>query len=64
MPNATRVGLWCAIIGIALAVQSCREDEQDRPLVHEKGSYQGQPDQTLTDEQVEKLRQRSAGQKF
>jgi hypothetical protein len=64
MPNATRVGLWCAIIGIALAVQSCREDEQDRPLVYEKGSYQGQPDQSLTDEQVERLRQRSAGQKF
>jgi hypothetical protein len=64
MPNATRVGLWCAIIGIALAVHSCREDEQDRPLVYEKGSYQGQPDQSLTDEQVERLRQRSAGQKF
>ena len=64
MPNATRIGLWCAIIGIALVVQSCREDEQDRPLVYDKGSYQGQPDQSLTDEQVERLRQRSAGQKF
>jgi hypothetical protein len=44
--------------------QGCREEEQNRPLTYDKGSYQGQPDQTLTDEQVETLRQRSAGQKF
>jgi hypothetical protein len=64
MRRATCIGLWYALVGIALLVQGCREDEQDRPLVHEKGSYQGQPDQSLTDEQVEKLRQRAAGQKF
>ena len=64
MRNATTIGLWCAILGIALVAQGCREDEQDRPLVYDKGSYQGQPDQALTDEQVEQLRQRSAGQKF
>lgn len=64
MPRATRIGLWYAVVGIALLVQGCREDEQDRPLAYEKGSYQGQPDQSLTDEQVERLRQRSAGQKF
>jgi hypothetical protein len=64
MPRATRIGLWYAVVGITLLVQGCREDEQDRPLVYEKGSYQGQPDQSLTDEQVERLRQRSAGQKF
>lgn len=64
MRKARRIGLWCAILGIALVAQGCREDEQDRPLVYDKGSYQGQPDQALTDEQVERLRQRSAGQKF
>jgi hypothetical protein len=64
MRKATRIGLWCAILGIALMAQGCREDEQDRPLVYDKGTYQGRPDQTLTDEQVERLRQRSAGQKF
>jgi hypothetical protein len=64
MPKAIRIGLWCTVIGLALALQSCREDEQGRPLIHEKGSYQGQPDQTLTNEQVETLRQRSTGQKF
>lgn len=64
MTKTTRIGLGCAIVGLALVVQSCREDEQDRPLAYEKGSYQGRPDQPLTDEQVEMLRQRSAGQKF
>jgi hypothetical protein len=64
MFKATRIGHWCAIVGIALTVQSCREDEQDRPLTYDKGTYQGHPDEGLTDEQVETLRQRSAGQKF
>ena len=64
MPNTTRIGIWLAIVGITLVAQGCREDEQGRPLMHDKGSYQGQPDEPLTDEQVDALRQRSAGQKF
>jgi hypothetical protein len=64
MPKATQIWPWLAVLGIALAAQSCREDEQDRPLLYDKGSYQGQPDQTLSEEQVDRLRQRSAGQKF
>jgi hypothetical protein len=64
MPNTTRIGIWLAIVGITLVAQGCREDEQDRPLIYDKGSYQGQPDEPLTDEQVGALRQRSAGQKF
>jgi hypothetical protein len=64
MPKATRIGVWFAVLGMALAVQSCREDEQNRPLLYDKGSYQGQPDEALTEEQVETLRQRSAGQRY
>jgi hypothetical protein len=64
MPKTTPIGVWAAIVGIALLVQSCREDEQHRPLIYHKGVYQGQPDQGLTDEQVDALRQRSADQKF
>lgn len=64
MVKATTVAAWLVITGIALVVQGCREDEQDRPLTYDKGTYQGQPDQPLTDQQVETLRQRSAGQKF
>jgi hypothetical protein len=64
MPKGRWIGLWLAVVGMALAVQSCREDEQDRPLLYDKGSYQGQPDQTLSEQQVDRLRQRSAGQEF
>jgi hypothetical protein len=64
MAKATSIGIWLVLAGIALVAQGCREEEQNRPLTYDKGSYQGQPDQTLTDEQVETLRQRSAGQKF
>ena len=64
MAKATRIGVWCAILGIALLGQGCREDEQNRPLNYHKGTYQGQPDQKLTGEQVDALRQRTAGQKY
>jgi hypothetical protein len=64
MAKATQVKICLALVGIVLAVQGCREDEQNRPLLYDKGSYRGQPDPPLTDEQVDALRQRSAGQKF
>ena len=64
MAKATTVAAWLAIAGIALVAQGCREDEQNRPLTYDKGTYQGQPDEALSDQQVEALRQRSAGQKF
>jgi hypothetical protein len=64
MTKATPIVIWLVIAGLAVLVQGCREDEQDRPLMYDKGSYQGQPDQGLGEEQVERLRQRSAGQQF
>ena len=64
MNKAISIGVWLAIAGIALVAQGCREDEQDRPLVYDKGSYQGQPDPALSDQQVEALRQRAGAQKF
>jgi hypothetical protein len=64
MAKARSIGIWLAIAGIALVAQGCREDEQNRPLFYDKGTYQGQPDPALTDQQVEALRQRAAGQKF
>jgi hypothetical protein len=53
-----------ALLGVALAVQSCREDEQDRVLVYEPGTYLGQPDEPLDQEQVDALRQRATRQQF
>ncbi|MGH6896128.1 MAG: hypothetical protein ACREJ5_06235 [Geminicoccaceae bacterium] len=64
MPKATQIGVWLAVVGLALAVQSCRKDEQNRPFLYDKGTYQGQQDEELTEEQVDTLRQRSAGQRF
>jgi hypothetical protein len=64
MPKVTQIGVWFAIVGIALVAQGCREDEQSRPLTYDKGTYQGQRDEALTDEQVDTLGQRSARQKF
>jgi len=52
------------IVLAGLAVTGCREDEQDRVLLFEKGTYLGRPDQALSDEQADLLRQRGAGQKF
>lgn len=64
MANATPIAIWLAMICIAVAVQGCREDEQNRALAYDKGVYRGQPDQALDDQQVEALRQRAAGQQF
>ena len=30
MLKSGRIGLWCAIVGVALAAQGCRDDGQDR----------------------------------
>jgi hypothetical protein len=64
MAKATTVAVWLTIAGIALVAQGCREDEQNRPLFYDKGTYQGQPDPALSDQQVEALRQRANAQKF
>jgi hypothetical protein len=53
-----------ALAVLVLALQACREDEQDRPLVYDKGTYQGQVDEKLEQDQVDALRQRAAGQRM
>lgn len=62
MPGSTF--RWLVLLSVALALQACREDEQDRLLFHEPGTYLGQPDQTLDAEQVEALRQRATRQQL
>ena len=47
---------------VGLAVAACDQDEQGRILTYEKGTYLGPPDTPLSDEQVNKLRQRAAQQ--
>ena len=57
------VGLLGTVAALLL-VQGCREDEQDRVLIHEKGVYQGQQDQPLEPAQREELRARARTQQF
>jgi hypothetical protein len=61
--RAARVVALLALAS-ALVVQGCREEEQDRPLTYDKGTYQGQADQKLDQQQVEALRQRAGGQQI
>jgi len=53
-----------ALAGSLLLVGGCREEEQGRPLVYDKGTYQGQADEQLAEDQVEALRQRAARQRI
>jgi hypothetical protein len=56
--------LIVALAGCVVLVAGCREDEQDRPLVYDKGTYQGPADEKLDQDQIEALRQRAAGQRM
>jgi hypothetical protein len=58
---ARRAVALLALASLALIAQGCREEEQNRPLAFDKGTYQGPLDQKLGQEQVEALRQRAAG---
>ncbi len=48
----------------ALSVGACREEEQNRILIQQKGVYQGQADTPLTEQQLRELRSRANQQKF
>lgn len=54
-----RAGVVLLAAGLALGVSACREKEQNRPLVHEKGVYTGKPDQKLGEQTKSELRQRA-----
>jgi hypothetical protein len=43
----------------AVALGACRAEEKGRPLEFQPGHYRGMPDEPLTPEQREALRQRS-----
>lgn len=47
------------VLGVALAVAGCREEEQGRPLSFEPGVYKGEKTQPLTDDQLRALQDRS-----
>lgn len=51
-----------AFAALVLLVQGCGGEEQDRPLMPQKGTYQGRADQPLDQQQLEALRQRAREQ--
>ena len=59
-----RVTAIVALASLAVVVQACREDEQDRPFVYDKGTYGGPVDEKLEQDQIDALRQRAAGQRM
>lgn len=58
-----RLALSLAALSI-LALGACREEEQDRILMQQKGVYQGQADEPLSEEQLRELRFRASQQNF
>ena len=65
--RAQRIGrttLLAIAAGAALTLAACREDEQGRILMFEKGEYLGEPDATLDADDVSDLRQRALEQRF
>lgn len=57
--RSTRLLAALLLLTFGFALQGCRENEQDRILSFEKGTYLGKPDQKLSAAQKEKLRQRA-----
>jgi len=49
-----------AIVLVASALAGCREEEQGRALIPDKGNYAGPPNAALTKEQMDKLTDRAA----
>jgi hypothetical protein len=65
MTGLTAKGIWLlGALGVGLLLQGCREGEQDRPLLYDKGTYLGETGQPLDPQQVEELRSRAQNQRF
>lgn len=62
--GAKRALLVMVVVGLSMGAAGCREDEQGRPMVKQKGVYEGPADEKLGDDSLSDLRSRAAGQKF
>lgn len=51
-----------AALALLAALSACRDEEQHRVLLYDKGTYLGQSDSKLTQQQVDALRQRTLEQ--
>ena len=53
----------CAVVLLSAGLAGCAEEEQNRVLRYEKGTYLGKVDQNLSEDQLRKLVVRSNGQR-
>lgn len=63
LDGVKRIALAGCLVAVGLALGGCRENEQDRTLMFDKGKYLGKPDRPLSDEQVDELRHRAEQQR-
>ena len=59
MLNIQNFSKFFVLATFVTALSSCAEEEQNRLLSYEKGTYLGVADQSLSDEQVRKLMARA-----
>ena len=62
MWHKSRALTLVAVFGTSLTLAACDENEQGRILRYEKGTYLGQPDTALTEDQLSELRSRAKRQ--
>lgn len=63
MGKSNRVILIFCMLLLGFSTAGCRESEQNRVQEFQKGTYLGNPDQALTEEQVNELRMRARNQR-
>jgi len=54
--------VFLSLLALSFGLIACAEEEQNRVLSYEKGTYLGQKDQKLTEAQLRQLVLRSNGQ--
>ncbi len=62
MRNKISILTLAALFLAGLTLTGCDQSEQGRILSYEKGTYLGEPDTPLTEEQVNELRHRAMQQ--
>ena len=57
-----KIFILFSLIGLSFGLIACVEEERDRVLRYEKGTYLGKADQQLSEDQLRQLVLRSKGQ--
>ena len=58
-----KLSILFLLVGLSFGLTACAEEEQNRLLSYEKGTYLGKVDQQLSEDQLRQLVLRSNGQR-